>query len=290
MNFLPILFQPVIIIGAGRSGTNILRDTLAQFESLGTWNCDEINYIWRHGNMHYPSDEFPPYLATFKVREFLRKKSAQLARRLKVKYIVEKTCANSLRVEFVDRVFPEAKYIYIVRDGRDVVASAIKRWKAPLDIPYILKKARYVPLSDAPYYAWCYLNNCVFRLYSHEKRLAFWGPRFDNMGTMLQTRSLAHVCAMQWIRCVERAEEAFAMISRDRVTSIKYEELVAAPVEHIASIIDFLGVGIVTDRLNAAVKQISASNIGKWKQDLSPNEQKEIEPIIHSTMNKYGYH
>ena len=39
---------PVIIIGAGRSGTNMLRDLLAQLPQFSTWPCDEINYIWRH--------------------------------------------------------------------------------------------------------------------------------------------------------------------------------------------------------------------------------------------------
>jgi len=56
--------KPIIIIGAARSGTNILRDTLTQLPSITTWSCDEINYIWRHGNINYPSDEFPVELAT----------------------------------------------------------------------------------------------------------------------------------------------------------------------------------------------------------------------------------
>ena len=32
----------VIIVGAGRSGTNMLRD-FDQFPNWTTWNCDEIN-------------------------------------------------------------------------------------------------------------------------------------------------------------------------------------------------------------------------------------------------------
>ena len=37
---------PIIIIGAPRSGTNILRNTLTTFFEIGTWDCDEIPYIW----------------------------------------------------------------------------------------------------------------------------------------------------------------------------------------------------------------------------------------------------
>ena len=38
--------NPVIIIGAPRSGTNILRDTLSIISNVRTWDCDEIPYIW----------------------------------------------------------------------------------------------------------------------------------------------------------------------------------------------------------------------------------------------------
>ena len=44
------MVQPVVIIGAARSGTNMLRDVLVKLPGVGTWPCDEINYIWRHGN------------------------------------------------------------------------------------------------------------------------------------------------------------------------------------------------------------------------------------------------
>ena len=50
--------QDVIIIGAPRSGTNMLRDALTALPDCGTWPCDEINYVWRHGNVGFPSDEF----------------------------------------------------------------------------------------------------------------------------------------------------------------------------------------------------------------------------------------
>ena len=48
-NSLP--FKPLIIIGAGRSGTNALRDALTTFSKISSWPCDEINPIWRHGNL-----------------------------------------------------------------------------------------------------------------------------------------------------------------------------------------------------------------------------------------------
>ena len=65
-------YKAVIIIGAGRSGTNILRDTLTQLPGFGTWHCDEINYIWRYGNKDYKTDEFMPAMAKPKVKQYIR--------------------------------------------------------------------------------------------------------------------------------------------------------------------------------------------------------------------------
>ena len=42
--------------------------------------------------------------------------------------VVEKSVSNTLRVRFVDAVFPDAQYVVIVRDGRDVAASARAQW------------------------------------------------------------------------------------------------------------------------------------------------------------------
>ena len=115
--------KDVIIIGAPRSGTNMLRDVLTSLEGIETWPCDEINYIWRHGNVGYPSDEIPAEMATRKVQSYIRKKFDSIADKTHAEIIVEKTCANSLRVPFVDRLLPDAKYIFIYRDGVDATGS-----------------------------------------------------------------------------------------------------------------------------------------------------------------------
>src|SRR5262245_2527282 len=105
-------FQPVIIIGAGRSGTNMVRDLLTALPSCATWPCDEINYIWRYGNATFPTDELTAEHARPEVVRYIRRQFGHLARTTSAKWIVEKTCANSLRVDFVRAVVPEAKFIF----------------------------------------------------------------------------------------------------------------------------------------------------------------------------------
>ncbi|MBK4730631.1 sulfotransferase [Oxynema sp. CENA135] len=282
-------YQPVIIIGAGRSGTNMLRDTLAQLPGFGTWPCDEINYIWRHGNTRKVNDEFSPELATPRAKKFIQTKFNELAKAQNISYVVEKTCANSLRVGFINKVFPNAKFIWIIRDGRDVVASAQKRWTASLDIPYILRKARFVPMADIPYYAYKYLGSRVYRFLSSERRLAFWGPKFNDMDEALKQYSLPEVCAMQWQRCVEKADMEFSQLESERVLYLRYEDFVYNPATELVKIRNFLQVDISEELSTKIVQDISKTNVGKWQDDLDESILKLIYPIIEDTLRKHGY-
>ena len=213
-------FQPVVIIGAGRSGTNLLRDLLCQARGISTWPCDEINYIWRHGNVRYPTDELPAAAARPEVRAYIRQQFFRMARKTGSEILVEKTCANSLRVDFVDAVVPEAKYVFIVRNGVDVVASALKRWHARLDFPYLARKARFVPKSDLPYYASRHLANRLYRVLSRENRLAYWGPKFSGFDSCLANSPLDEVCASQWQTCVRRADASGLSTVAHHITNI----------------------------------------------------------------------
>ena len=156
----------------------MLRDVLTSLPGFATWPCDEINYIWRHGNVRYPSDEFTPDMARAEVCGYIRRRFDRVAQRYRAKVVVEKTCANSLRVGFVNAVLPDAKFVLIFRDGRDAVASAMKRWVAPLDFEYIFKKARYVPFGDMPYYAFKYLRSRIAMTSSRKRRISLLGATF----------------------------------------------------------------------------------------------------------------
>jgi hypothetical protein len=280
---------PIIIIGAGRSGTNILRDSLAQLPGAGTWPCDEINAIWRHGNVRYPTDEFHPAMARPEVREFIRGRFLRLRHRLGIERPVEKTCANSLRVGFVQAVFPEALFAFIVRDGRDVVASARKRWRARMDLAYTLRKARFVPWSDLPIYAVSFCRMRLARIVSREKRLPSWGPRFEGQEELLRTATLSEVCAAQWQRCVSKAERDLEELPPSRVYRLRYEDLVRDPEHIIRDMASFFRLSPsreVEERVAAAVH---ADSVGKWKSELTPQAVETIRPYIREIHRRHGY-
>jgi len=281
--------QPLIVIGAPRSGTNMLRDILTSFDGVATWPCDEINYIWRHGNLSFPSDEIPSEFASSSVKRFIRKSFNDIRKKYISDFVVEKTCANSLRVDFVDAVFPEAKYIFIYRDGIDATGSAKERWTAKLDIPYILKKVTYVPKMDLPYYAFRYLCSRVYRFFSREKRLAFWGPTLEDMSTILHNYTLNEVCALQWQRCIEKAEEVFSSMPEGKVLRVRYEDFVCQPIQELTKILDFMGKEASTEDISMSVKGVSPLSLGKGRKALGDIEVAKLERLIGDTLKRYDY-
>lgn len=273
-------FQPIIIIGAARSGTNMLRDLLVELPNVATWPCDEINYIWRHHNASHSSDEFTPDLASQRVTSYVRRAFAAQAKRTGAEILIEKTCANSLRVRFVRRIFPTAKFIFIVRDGRDVVASALRRWKAPLDLAYVARKARFVPQTDIAYYASRYLANRLHRLTSWTSRLSSWGPQFEGMQEMLKQRPLAEVCAEQWRRCVLSAATALNGANEKTVCSVRYESLVNAPQQELGRVLDFVGAPHGNDEVASLAKHVVGTSVNKWKLAEDARAIARLQPVV----------
>lgn len=282
-------YKKIIIIGAPRSGTNMLRDILCESQGVGTWPCDEINYIWRHGNVKQETDEFCTEMASPSVKKFIRNEFDSFAKKGKLNVVVEKTCANSLRVPFIEKVVPEAKYIFIVRDGVDAVGSAMLRWTAELDIPYILKKVRYVPISDLPYYGFRYLGSRLYKLVSRQKRLSFWGPQFKGLHEALEGHSLEEVCALQWQRCVDLSEEAFSRIPEDKVIRVKYEDFVAKPAEELNRILVELNIPFEVAKVEDSVKSVTSSSLGKGRKALNQNQLKKVSNLVSDTLQRYGY-
>lgn len=278
--------SPVVVIGAGRSGTNLLRDLICSHDGFGTWPCDEINYIWRHGNRDNPVDELRPEDARPEVVRYIRRAFDKQRERQGGGVVVEKTCASSLRVGFVDAVLPEARFVCIVRDGRDVVASAMDRWTASLDLRYLARKARFVPLGDLPYYGLRYLGARIHRLRPREQRVGSWGPRFVGMRELLADTTLSEVCAYQWRRCVDAADEQLRTIDSARVHRLRYEDLVASPAEETRRLEEFLG---VPPSGASAGPKVSSTSVGRWRTALSPSDQDLVGAITGDSLFAHGY-
>jgi hypothetical protein len=281
----------VVIIGAPRSGTNMLRDVLTALPGYGTWDCDEINLTWRHGNRDFPSDELGAEQATPSVQRYVSRAFDRARRGSGAPHVVEKTCANSLRVEFVHRIAPEARYLFITRDGLDAAASAMQRWHAPFDVRYTLAKARYAPPGDLAHHG---LNVIAGRLRRRPNRSGagapghgWWGPKPHDWERLSATRPLDEVAVIQWQRCVEVARRGLATVPADQVHHVVYEDFVRDPRAGLSDVLDFLGDPRAFDQ--AAVDGVRASSIGKGRAGFSSGDRRRLAAVAGETLESLGY-
>lgn len=272
---------PVVVIGAGRSGTNILRDILSASPRAATWPCDEINYAWRYGNRSFPTDELTRTHVRPKTRRYMRRLFESLAEETGAEFIVEKTCANSLRVEYVAEILPEARFVFIQRDPIDVVASAMRRWRGELDLGYVADKVRYVPKPDLPYYAARYVRHRLHKLLSREGTLPTWGPRFEGIDELASEEPLHVVCAAQWHACHAKASQSLDDLSKTTgITRVQYESLAREPADVITDVTRHVYGFTDAASVRYAAHHVSADSIGRGAAQLSAQEITDVERFL----------
>ena len=276
---LPLLLggrieRPVFIVGVPRSGTSILFSVLRSSSQLGHWP-GEAHEVWEAD--HHPAltgwdsnvlsaDDADEATVKRIRREFLLTVGSR--RRL-----IDKTPRNSLRVPFIDRIFPDALYVFLVRDGRDNVNSLINAWRSPRYRTYELPERHSIPGADPRWW----------------KFVLYPGWRDDIRGP------LERVAARQWDAANSHMLDAFENIAADRWTQIRYELLVDSPANEVARILDFIGVDKEERLLDKAralnqtpINVVTPPEQGKWRRE-NPKEISSIIPLIAPTMERLGY-
>ena len=285
-------YLPVVILGAGRSGTNMLRDALTKMPQISTWDCDEINPVWRYGLPMASSDEFGPSALTKRAQGVIDGAFDRVAKNNPgTQFVVEKTCANSLRPGFVDAAVPDCVFVQIVRDGRDVTPSAAKRWRGELEVDprsYFLAKARNTPLMALPAYGWQFLTTRWRKLRGKSDQLGVWGPRYDGLEADM-SRPLDEICALQWAKCVDRTDEYLGQLPPERWLRLRYEDLVANPSEQIVRVFEFLGVPVGQGEVAHSVSDIRTSSGPRTPRPMEPSDATRLMPIMAATLERHGY-
>ncbi|MDC0936290.1 sulfotransferase [Pirellulales bacterium] len=228
MNDDQLLAAPVIVVGSPRSGTTALGEMLEVHSTLN--GLVEPRLTWRYGN-DGKSDMFQAADATPAVIEHIRRNFAGHVREAGRTRLLEKTPSNALRVEFVRRVFPDAKIIHIIRNGIDSSLSIRSFWENAAHGIKIVRKGAFrqrlkeMRPSQAPHYALEAVRRFAPRSLTGAIGQNMWGPRLPGMRAMLRDLELLEVCALQWRTCVEAAKHAGAKIPAENYYEFKLEEL-----------------------------------------------------------------
>lgn len=128
---------PVFIVGCGRSGTTFFGRTLAKNanviyfeEPRARWHLidertDEIGLFGCTGTLCLTASDVTTRNLAY-LHLFFPK-----TRRANPSIIIDKTPANVFRLQWLAALYPDAKFVNIVRDGNKVIPSILRRCKAP---------------------------------------------------------------------------------------------------------------------------------------------------------------
>jgi sulfotransferase family protein len=151
---------PIFISGCSRGGTTILTQILSahpEIRSVGRSQFCEGQYIWRQKFPDWSRHRWalPPW------RWYLRRTAADVTPQLAAFFhqafqeampgegrMLEKTPANSVRIPFIDRLYPDCYFIHVLRDGRHTTASLVARKVWLVLAPHQWVAAQRIALVD----------------------------------------------------------------------------------------------------------------------------------------------
>ena len=280
--------RPVIILGAARSGTKLLRSVLASHPGMVAIPHD-INFIWKYGNYRITHDELTPANVTPRSVAFIPMFFERFRKGGAETRVVEKTVSNTIRVDFVRTIFPSCQFIHLIRNGLDVSVSAMFQWQAQLDSGTVRDKLKYFPIRALPTYGAQYALAYLSRTFSGESRVSSWGVRLKDLDVLVRQYSLLEVCGLQWSRCVEHTVNALAAVPETDTLEVRYELFVQNPVEETERILAFLGLEMSDEVVHYIKDTVRVDQIGKGKSQLQQDTLEMLMSRISGTMKRLGY-
>lgn len=275
-----MLNSPIFIIGVPRSGTTLLRVLLDSHPNIACgpeapWlarGAKSIKQLYRFmaedtfgfiKNFDVPPEELQITFANFIDEIFLLYAKTKGKTRW-----AEKTPDHALEIPFISKLFPEAKFIHIVRDVRDVVCST-------------------AILSD------------------ERKAISDWHSKNILMEDGVVVKNTIENAAIRWQSWNKKIELSLKDVQYSM--TIHYEEIVSNPEKILPSLMAFLGEGYSPKMLEFdkfhhelpewewgsrdinRTKCISSRSIKRWEKQLTPKQVTEIERSVGRMMAYYGY-
>ena len=269
--------RPIFILGSPRSGTTMLFQLLDRSRSVASLGYGS-QFIWemyrRREIAVGQSHAAGPDDITDRERRVVSWAIDRVAGNMPY---LDKFPRMVLRAEYLAALYPDARFVSIVRDGRSVVSSLITGWNT--EGKFGQGTALPVPLEVEGY------SGRVWRF--------ILPPGWEAYAS---GRTLAEVCAFQWAASNTALLDAYDRLGRERFCEVRYEELVAAPVDTTAAMLrdldladdaDVLAHAAALDR-NVTQTAVTAPRPEKWR-DENPAAIESILPQIAPVMSRLGY-
>jgi hypothetical protein len=195
---------------------------------------------------------------TPRVRRQLHKVFGQMLSQRRNRILIKLTGWG--RIGYLNEIFPDAKFIHIVRDGRAVASSYLHinewQWRGWYG-PY---SWRYGPLSPEDQAAW------------------------EASG-----RSFAALAGIQWRLHTRAIDTARAGVDPSRFLQVRYEDFCEAPLEACRRVVEFSEL----EQSPSFERHVTRSRItdmsNRYRKDLSVAQQRLLTDLLRDDLLKYGY-
>jgi len=269
--------RPIIILSAPRSGSTLLFEILSKSRSLWTIGGESHAIIEGHKALNITSKNFDSNALeesdwTEELHGSLRQGfKAQLRDSKNNEYtdeigavrFLEKTPKNSLRIDFLNKIFPDALFIYLVREPKENISSIMQAWRSGR-----------------------------FRTYP---MLPGWGGDWSLLlpknWRALKGKPLENVAAFQWLQANESIMNSLLKLPDEKWHMLSYRDLVDSPYETVSSLTEFCQIPfddelkkICGDALPHSRYTVSAPATNKWLQNY--DAIKSIWPGLQSCIDK----
>lgn len=162
------------------------------------------------------------------------------------------------RIGFLAGVFPDAKFIHLVRDGRAVVNSL-------LNVDF--------------WQGWVGPENWG------------WGEltRSEEEEWRISGKSFVVLAALQWKRHMDAFEIAKARLASEQCLELKYEAFAGNPVAEMQRVLEFCQLDANCD-FNAKIASLAIDNRNcKWREQLTRRQQLLLEHSLRDHLKRYQY-
>lgn len=259
-------------------------DVLSRSSDLAYWS--EPRQVWSYGNWFRPDDLLTYEDATPAVIRHIHKRFSRYVRQHKAKRLCEKTPSNCLRIDFIRAVYPHAKIIFLLRDGRAVFRSTQEIQEKGVDWSRLRQRIAESSILDAPAYfsklPW--LFNKILR-----RPNRFWGVRPPGWKQWLKTDSPNVLLAKQWSESIVRAKQDFDRWPDAQKIKLRYEDIIKNPTDACFTLTQFLEISDPQNVTDYLLKTADSSRAFMWQTELENELLEEVKPYMEETLNQLGY-
>ena len=272
--------EPILIIGSPRSGTTLLGNWIGRHPEIAYW--EEPRTIWNQGNAWRPDDRLVADDLTPKIARRIDDRFSRFLTESGRSRFAEKTPSNCLRLPFIHALYPDARLIHLVRDGRAVVASMMRMLAKPPDRGRLVARFRETPWRDLPALAPLLFRGVIAPRF-RRKGKPFWGPRPPGWESWLDL-PVPTMLARQWKSLEETAKANVALFPASQRCEIRYEDLVTDPSETLAPAWNIAGLPPLAESFACHPERAES-----WRTELDRDTIELIETEAGDCLETLGY-